>query len=91
MNRTELVNVMSEQSGLSKKDCEAAVKAFVDTVTESLKKKEPVQLIGFGTFDVTAKAAREGRNPSTGETIHIAASNAPRFKAGASLKKALNE
>ena len=91
MNKTELVSAMSEKSGLSKKDCEAAVKAFTDTVAESLKKNDPVQLIGFGTFDISKKAARDGKTPLTGETLHIAASNAPKFKAGASLKKALNE
>ena len=74
MNRTELVAAMAEKTQLSKKDAEAALKAFVDVVSEEMKKGEKVQLVGFGTFEVSERAAREGRNPQTGETMTIAAS-----------------
>ena len=82
MNKTELVAAMAEQTQLSKKDAEAALKAFIDVVSEELKKGEKVQLVGFGTFEVSERAAREGRNPATGETMTIAASKSPKFKAG---------
>ena len=91
MNKTELVAAIAEKSELSKKDSEKALKAFIDTVTEELKKGEKIQLVGFGTFEVQHRAAREGRNPLTKETIQIAASNAPKFKAGKALKDAVNE
>ena len=90
MNKTELITAMAEQSGLSKKDAEKALKAFVDVITEELKKGEKVQLVGFGTFEVSERAERTGRNPQTKETITIAASKAPKFKAGKALKDALN-
>ena len=91
MNKTELVAAIAEKSGLSKKDAEAALKAFTETVTSELKKKEgKVQLVGFGTFEVVKRAAREGRNPQTGETMTIEASKAPKFKAGKALKDAIN-
>ena len=90
MNKTELVAAMAEQTNLSKKDAEAALKAFIDVVSEELKKGEKVQLVGFGTFEVSERAAREGRNPQTGETMKIAASKSPKFKAGKALKDALN-
>lgn len=90
MNKTELITAMAEQTELSKKDVEKTLKAFIDTVTEELKKGEKVQLVGFGTFEVTERAAREGRNPQTGETIEIAACIAPKFKAGKQLKEALH-
>ena len=77
MNKTELVAAMAEQTNLSKKDAEAALKAFVDVVSEELKKGEKVQLVGFGTFEVSERAAREGRNPQTGETMEIKASKTP--------------
>jgi DNA-binding protein HU-beta len=86
MNKTELVAAIAEKAGLSKKDAEAAVKAFIDSVAEELKKGGKVQLVGFGTFEVSERAARQGRNPQTGETIEIAASKSPRFKAGKALK-----
>ena len=76
MNKTELVAAMAEQTGLSKKDAEAALKAFTDVVAEELKANGKVQLVGFGTFEVSERAAREGRNPQTGETMTIAASKA---------------
>ena len=90
MNKTELVAAMAEKAGLSKKDAEAALKAFTDVVAEELKANGKVQLVGFGTFEVSERAAREGRNPQTGETMTIAASKAPKFKAGKALKDAIN-
>ena len=90
MNKTELVAAMAEQTNLSKKDAEAALKAFIDVVSEELKKGENVQLVGFGTFEVSERAAREGRNPQTGETMEIKASKTPKFKAGKALKDMMN-
>ena len=90
MNRMELVAAIAEQTELSKKDAEKVLKAFTDVVTEELKKGGKIQLVGFGTFEVSERAAREGRNPQTGKTMMIAASKAPRFKAGKALKDALN-
>ena len=90
MNKTELVAAMAEQAELSKKDTEKALKAFIDVVTEELKKGEKIQLVGFGTFEVIERAAREGRNPLTGEKMQISASKAPKFKVGKALKDAVN-
>ncbi len=90
MNKTELIAAMADQAGLSKKDAEAALKAFTDVVTEQLKKGDKVQLVGFGTFEVSERAAREGRNPQTGKVMPIAASKAPKFKAGKALKDTVN-
>ena len=90
MNKTELVAAMAEKTELSKKDAEKALKAFTDVVAEELKKGEKVQLVGFGTFEVAEREAREGRNPRTGETMTIAASQSPKFKAGKALKDSLN-
>ena len=90
MNKTELVAAMAEKAGLSKKDAEAALKAFTETVAEELKKGEKIQLVGFGTFEVSERAARTGRNPQTGAEMTIAASKAPKFKAGKALKDAIN-
>ncbi len=90
MNKTELVAEMAKKAGISKKDAEAALKAFTETVTKTLKKGGKVQLVGFGTFEVTKRSARTGRNPRTGETMKIKASKAPKFKAGKALKDALN-
>ena len=90
MNRTELVAAMAEKANLTKKDAEAALKAFTEVVAEDLKNGGKVQLVGFGTFEVSERAAREGRNPQTGATMTIAASNAPKFKAGKALKDAIN-
>lgn len=90
MNKTELVAAMAEQTNLSKKDAEAALKAFIDVVSEELKKGEKVQLVGFGTFEVSERVAREGRNPQTGETMEIKASKTPKFKAGKALKDMMN-
>ncbi len=90
MNKTELVAAIAENAEISKKDAEKAVKAFVEVITEELKKGEKVQLVGFGTFEVTSRAAREGRNLQTGNTMKIAACKAPKFKAGKALKDAVN-
>ena len=90
MNRMELVAAIAEKAELSKKDAEKALKAFTDVVAEELKKGEKIQLVGFGTFEVSERAAREGRNPQTGEAMQIAASKSPKFKAGKALKDALN-
>ena len=90
MNKTELVAAVAEKAEVSKKDTEKALKAFVDVVTEELKKGEKVQLVGFGTFEVSERAAREGRNPQTGETMQIKASKTPKFKAGKALKDMMN-
>ena len=91
MNKAELVAAMAEKTGLSKKDAEAALKAFTDIVAEELKKGEKIQLVGFGTFEVAERSAREGRNPQTGATMKIPASKAPKFKAGKALKDAVNK
>lgn len=90
MNKTELIAAIAEQAEISKKDAEKALKAFVDVVTEQLKEGEKVQLVGFGIFEVSERAAREGRNPQTGKTMKIAACKAPKFKAGKALKDAVN-
>ncbi len=90
MNKTELVAAMAEQAGLSKKDAEKALAAFTNVVADALKKDEKVQLVGFGTFEVSKRAAREGRNPQTGAVMKIAASKAPKFKAGKALKDMVN-
>ena len=90
MNKTELIAAMAEQAGISKKDAEKALKAFTDVVADELKKGETVQLVGFGTFEVSERPAREGRNPQSGEVMNIAASKAPKFKAGKALKDTVN-
>jgi Bacterial nucleoid DNA-binding protein len=90
MNKTELISAISEKAGLSKKDAEASVKAFVDVISEALVKGDKIQLVGFGTFEVAERAAREGRNPKSGEPMQIAASKSPKFKAGKALKDLVN-
>ena len=90
MNKTELIAAIAERAEISKKDSEKALKAFVDVVTEQLKNDDKVQLVGFGTFEVSKRAAREGRNPQTGKTMKIEACKAPKFKAGKALKDAIN-
>ncbi len=90
MNKTELIAAVAEQAELSKKDAEKAVKAFTDVIAAELKKGEKVQLVGFGTFEVSERGAREGRNPQTGESMTIKASKNARFKAGKALKDSLN-
>ena len=90
MNKGELVVKVAEVKGLSKKDSEAAINAFVETIQNSLKGGEKVAIAGFGTFDVSNRKARTGRNPQTGEEIKIAASKNPKFKAGKSFKEMIN-
>ena len=90
MNKTELISAMSEKSELTKVDTEKSLKAFIDTVTDELKNGGKVQLVGFGTFEVTERAERNGRNPKTGEAITIPASKSPKFKAGKALKDIVN-
>ena len=90
MNKTELVEAIAKKADLSKKDAEAALKAFTDTVGAQLKKGDKVQLVGFGTFETTKRAARTGRNPQTGAATKIAACTAPKFKAGKALKDQVN-
>lgn len=90
MNKTELVAAISEKTELTKKDSEKALKALIDVVAEELKKGEKVQLVGFGTFEVSERAERTGRNPQTGKEMVIPASKAPKFKAGKALKDMIN-
>jgi len=89
MNKTDLISAMAEKSGLTKKDAEKALNAFVDAVTEALSKGEKVQLVGFGSFEVRERAERVGRNPQTQEEIKIPATKVPVFKAGKMLKDAV--
>ena len=91
MNKAELITSMAEKSQLSKKDAESALKAFIDSVQEALENGDKVQLIGFGTFETRERAAREGRNPRTKETITIPASTVPVFKAGKEFKDRVNK
>ena len=90
MNKTELIAAMAEKTELSKKDAEAALKAFTDVVSEELVNGGKIQLVGFGTFEVSERPAREGRNPRTGETMTIAATKTPKFKVGKALKDMVN-
>ena len=90
MNKTDLVNVVANETGVAKKDVDAVVAATVKAIEEALKSGDKVQLIGFGTFEVKTVAAREGRNPKTGEKITIAASKHPAFTAGKALKDSIN-
>ena len=90
MNKAELVEAMANKTGMSKAATESAVKAFVDVVTDELKNGGKVQLVGFGTFEVSERPARTGHNPRTGKSIKIPASKAPKFKAGKALKDSLN-
>ncbi|KGP93137.1 DNA-binding protein [Pontibacillus chungwhensis BH030062] len=86
MNKTDLINAVAEKSDLSKKDATKAVDAVFDSITETLKDGDKVQLIGFGNFEVRERAARKGRNPQTGQEIEISASKVPAFKPGKALK-----
>lgn len=90
MNKTELVMAIAEKAEISKKDAEAALKAFTDVVAEELKAGGKIQLVGFGTFEVSERGPRTGRNPRTGAEMTIPASKAPRFKAGKALKDMMN-
>lgn len=89
MNKTELVGSVAEKAGVSKKDAEKAVAAVLDSLTEALAAGEKVQIVGFGTFEVRARAEKKGRNPKTGETMIVPASKLPAFKAGKALKEAV--
>ena len=89
MNKTELIAAMAENSGLTKKDCEAALAAFTGAVETAMKGEDKVQLVGFGSFEVKSRAARTGRNPRTKEVVEIPASKVPVFKAGKALKDAV--
>lgn len=91
MNKTDLINSIAAKSGLSKKNSEAALNAFISSVQDALKAGEKVALVGFGTFEVRDRAARKGRNPQTKEEITIPASKAPVFKAGKGLKEIVNK
>ncbi|KXG75242.1 MAG: DNA-binding protein HU-beta [Tepidanaerobacteraceae bacterium] len=91
MNKAELISVMAEKSGLTKKDSEKALNAFIEAVSEALAKKDKVQLVGFGTFEVRERSPRKGRNPQTGEEIDIPAAAIPAFKAGKALKDMINK
>ena len=90
MTKTELIAEIAERAEISKKDAEKALKAFTDVVADELVKGEKVQLVGFGTFEVSERAAREGRNPKSGEPMKIEASRSPKFKAGKALKDLVN-
>ncbi|KFN04655.1 HU family DNA-binding protein [Bacillus clarus] len=91
MNKTELIKKVAEQASLSQKDASASVQAVMDQITQSLQNGESVQLIGFGTFEVRERSARTGRNPQTGEEMHIPGGKVPVFKAGKGLKEAVKE
>ena len=89
MNKTKLIDAMAEKSGLTKKDAEKALAAFIETIQEGLAAGEKIQITGFGTFEISERAARKGRNPQTGEEIDVPALHAPKFKAGKELKEAV--
>lgn len=91
MKKDELIAKMAERADLSKKEAEAALKAFIETTQEALAEGDSISLVGFGTFAVSERSAREGRNPRTGETMQIPASKAPTFKAGKGFKDAVNK
>ncbi|MGI6096772.1 MAG: HU family DNA-binding protein [Dethiobacteria bacterium] len=89
MNKSELISSVAEKTGLTKKDTEKVVNAVFESINESLSRGDKVQLIGFGTFDVRQRGAREGRNPATGEPIQIQAARVPVFKPGKALKESV--
>ena len=91
MNKTELIDAIAKETGLSKKDAGKSVEAFVTVVSKELKKKGKVQLVGFGTFETSKRAARTGKNPQTGAEIKIPAAVVPKFKAGKALKDLVNK
>ena len=90
MNKAELIEAIANETGIAKKDVDAALKSFVNVVSDALQKKDKVQLIGFGTFETAERAARTGRNPANGEPLKIKASTQVKFKAGAALKEKVN-
>ena len=91
MNKTELIAAVAEKTDLSKKDADAAVSAVLGAITDALKAGDKIKLVGFGTFEVRNRAAKQGRNPRTGETMTVPASKVPAFKAGKALKDAVAE
>lgn len=91
MNKSELIDAIAKETSLSKKDTEATVNSFMSVVSEELSKKGKIQLVGFGTFETRERAAREGKNPQTGEKIKIAAATVPAFKPGKALKEKVNK
>ena len=91
MNKTELVDAIAKETGLTKKDAGNALDAITENVSKALKKKDKVQLVGFGTFETSKRAARTGKNPQTGEAIKIPAAVVPKFKPGKALKDAVNK
>ena len=91
MNKTELIAALAEKTDVSKKDADAAVSAVLGAITDALKAGDKIQLVGFGTFEVRNRAAKQGRNPRTGETMTVPASKVPAFKAGKALKDAVAE
>ena len=91
MNKTELVNAVAEKADFSKKDADKAVAAVLDSITDALAQGDKVQIVGFGTFEVRARAEKQGRNPKTGEAMIVPASNLPAFKAGKALKEAVEK
>lgn len=90
MNKSELIQLMADGAGITQKEAENALKSGLDGIKKALKKKDKVTLIGFGTFSVSRRKARTGRNPRTGETLKIAAKNIPKFAPGSDLKDAVN-
>lgn len=90
MNKAELIEAIAKETGLSKKNVDAALKSFINVVSDTLQQKDKVQLIGFGTFETAERAARTGRNPANGEPLKIKASTLVKFKAGAALKEKVN-
>jgi DNA-binding protein HU-beta len=90
MNRQEMISVLASKTGKPKSECEQSINTVIATIAEALERGEDVALPGFGTFTISERAARQGRNPKTGETIEIAASRVPTFKAGSKLKSAVN-
>ncbi len=91
MTKAELINAVAEKGGYTKKEAEKALSSVVDVISDALEKGDKVTLVGFGTFEVRERAAKEGKNPQTKETIHIAAKKVPAFKAGKALKDAVNK
>ena len=91
MNKSELIEAIATKTGETKKAAEVGLNAFIDVISETLKKGDKVQLVGFGSFEVRKRAARKGRNPQTKEEIKIPASKAPVFKAGKALKDVINK
>ncbi|OGO82547.1 MAG: DNA-binding protein [Clostridiales bacterium GWD2_32_19] len=91
MNKSELITAMAENSGLTKKVAEQALKSFQDVVSKELSTGSKIQLVGFGTFETSSRTARTGRNPQTGKTMEIPASTVPKFKPGKALKDSVNQ